>query len=282
MEKIAHSSPLVCPDACDLFSILLSDILISCCVLVPVEVDVDNLEGTPAPFKVRKAIGVLAADKKGLLLGGFLISMSVDVNDVLGVEEHDVPPFNFTAVVASDNEIEITAPLLEYSERGGHDELLREQIKNNANFPEKEVVMDAIDNSRKKYEETYLEDEDDEEIPKKVYRLKFSGGVKLSAKALKLHQDANMVNNRMLKTEGLTVRDTLSALNKKHKTLDLPDPNNNKKITKYIVINEQVIGRLAWRVADLSVEKQRTGASEKKKKPSKTDAAAALLGNLNL
>ena len=46
-------------------------------------------------------------------LSGFLITMMVNVNDVLGVETAETPALTFLATVKSDDTIEITAPRLD-------------------------------------------------------------------------------------------------------------------------------------------------------------------------
>ncbi len=90
--------------------------------------DPDNLELTPYPFKVKRTVGMKGV-KEGEEFTGFVITMCVDPNDAFGVDSINLDAFPYEAKIKNDKEIDILAPLLEFHERGGHDEAIRDKLE---------------------------------------------------------------------------------------------------------------------------------------------------------
>ena len=227
----------------------------------------ENLEGTPEPFKVKKANGMRSAKNGQDLHYGYVISMKVEPQDALGVRD-ECPAFDYKATIIADNVIEITAPLLEYSERGGLDESTRVKLKGK---PEAHVLMNAMDNARHKHERKM-----GGEPPVKKYHLEFDRGVRLSAKVLKIHEDAGVLNPKELVVEGVTLRERIPAFNDNPTEVTVTDPKTGVQKQAFLFA-ESVTMKLLFRVADVSKEPEAVGSSKQQRKQG-TAAAAALLG----
>jgi hypothetical protein len=214
-------------------------------------VDVENLEGTPDPFKVKKASGMLSSKNTQERLFGFIIIMSVEPQDVFGMDG-TTDSFDYKAIILSDNIIEITAPLLAHSEKGGLDEILRLEF---GKRKEGHVLVNAMDNARLRYEKKTL----GHAAPMKKYHLEFPKGVKLNAKTLMIHKDSELPNPKQLVVEGLSVTEQLLVNNEE-------DGERSVWLTKFF-----------FRVADLAQDPELYGSTAKKKAKG-TAAAAAMMG----
>ena len=88
----------------------------------------------------------------GEMYNGYLITMTVDPQDAIGNESIALQQFPYEAVVENVTEVDVTAPLLEYNERGGHDEFIREKLENRAKA---KSLINSMDNARKRFERKY-------------------------------------------------------------------------------------------------------------------------------
>ena len=237
----------------------------------PITVDINNLESTPYPFKVKKIFNMEGAED-GEIYNGYLITMTVDPQDAIGNESIALQQFPFEAVVENLTEIDVTAPLLEYNERGGHDEYIRDKLENK---PEAESLINSMDNARKRFERKYGTVD---RINKKIYRLTFPTGTKLSGKVLKCNVDAAKKNEKNLKTFGYTVFEEIPALNKSPPMLKREFNKTTNTTEIHYGINVAVTPKLYWRVADEKHDEVLTGKSVVVKGRKGTKAADALFG----
>ena len=233
--------------------------------------DVFNLESTPYPFKVKKIYNMEGAND-GELYNGYMITMTVDPQDAIGKEDVALQQFPYEAVVESQTEIDVTAPLLEYNERGGHDELIRVKLDQK---DEADSLKNAMDNARKRYERKYGQVD---RLNKKIYRLIFPSGTKLSGKVLKCNEAAAKKNSKNLSTHGYTVTEEIAALNKNPPVLKREFNQTSNKTEIYYAIHVAVTPKLFWRVADVKDDEVLTGKSEYVQGRKGTEAADALFG----
>ena len=238
----------------------------------PITVDVDNLEMTPYPFKVKKIYnmnGVEAGEK----YNGFMITMVVDPTDALGCETIGLQQFPFEACISSDTEVDVTAPLLEFNERGGHDEFIRRKLELK---DEADSLVDSMDNARKRYERKYGTIE---RTNKKIYRLKFPSGTKLRSKVLECNESAaKKSGDKGLTTGGYTIFEEIEALNANNLKVLKTETDDKGTITNFVGLNIAVTPKLFWRVADMKQEEVLTGPSFVRAGKKGTDAADALFG----
>ena len=96
--------------------------------LETIHVNTEMLELTPDPFKVKKTRGLKSRGDDDVAYQGFIITCEVDPNDAVGVDDIGLQPYPFSAKVEGTNVIVIDMPLMKYSERGGHDELIRHKL----------------------------------------------------------------------------------------------------------------------------------------------------------
>ena len=71
--------------------------------------DINNLEATPYPFKVKKIFNMEGAED-GEMYNGYLITMTVDPQDAIGNESIALQQFPYEAVVENVTEVDVTAP----------------------------------------------------------------------------------------------------------------------------------------------------------------------------
>ena len=241
-----------------------------------IAVNVDKLELTPDPFKVKRTSGMQSRDEDDVVYQGFIITAEVNPNDALGVDAIGLGPFPFAARVASSNEVVVEMPLIKYSERGGHDDLIRKKLEEKhqagkVKYPDE--IVDAMDDARKSFEQR---SGNYNTIMKKQVNLVFPDTVKLSGKVLKIHEGKK---KEMLKTEGYTVFDDIQKLNrgKVEETVMPTDPAKPHKTEKVRIYKVYAASHLHWRVADLNQPKKYKGASNPATS-AETEAASELLG----
>lgn len=200
---------------------------------------------------------------------GYVITMAVDPNDAFGVDSLNLEPFPFEAKVRSDTEIDVCAPILEFNDRGGHDELIRDKLNSHA---EPECLTKGMDNARKKYEKKWGTVE---KTAKKIYRLTFPGNVKLSAKDLEVNKDEE---DDTLALGGYTIFQEIDGLNQKDTLIKTETGKDQAHTVHYYRHASFCVPKLYWRVADLKVEAFLSGSTTTKVKERGTRAARALMG----
>ncbi len=142
---------------------------------------------------------------------------------------------------------------------------------------ESDCLIKAMDNSRKRYEMKYGTFE---KTTKKIYRLQFSGNVKLSGKVLAVNQnpDADETQDpNTLVLGGYTIVQEVEGMNDTDTFLEKTFCNTTKVHTH---VKRHVVyctPKLYWRVANDNVEAFLSGPSSAKPKKKKGTAAARAL-----
>ena len=256
-----------------------------------IEVDVDHLELTPDPWKIKRIKGMQGAENPDWAFEGYVVQYDCDPNDVLGVESIGLPPFPFKARISKDqeNELKVDVPLLKFKERGGVDELIRVKLQSKT---EGTVAENAMDNARKDFE---ARTGDWNMIHKKQVKLVFKGA-KLKADVLDIHKGKKKYE---LKTEGYTVFAPIEKFYQGLTQADIeevvlkngskfnvvvkkvPDVQdlqlNDGSTVSVLATKVSAVSHLSWRVADCKVKVDYTGAS-KPRISTETEAASELMG----
>ena len=246
-------------------------------VIVTIEVDVDNLWKTQAPFKIYSAEYLQGhGDQIGEFYKGFLIKMKVD--------PRDLRTFKFAASVLNSNTIVVTAPALDFHDAGGdveaEDEAL--ELKHDPRG-DNDVIWEALTNGRLDFDQRKLEKRVENKV---VYHLRFNGGVHLSSEVLYIHstqRDGRMVVEAInvsvdLPYLGQSEHQRLTRIDEDGDEVFLQDDRGRQVwgVYKY----KYFAGSLVWRVADISsgTRKQHTG----RRAATMTEGFEAMFGGLNL
>lgn len=244
-----------------------------------IQVDIDRLELTPGPFKIYKADGLLDVETDQQYHEGYIVSLGVDIRDVLGspkktdangnLVRKKIPPFPFKARVYRPDALLIETPLLSFSDRGNDDEDIRAIMARDG------VLLDALDDSRHAYIERHGSDH---QTAFKHYILEFSHGVHLSSKCLKLHKGKK---NGEMKLEAINLNIDISkdgdVLPVKRVTVTDPLTNQQKQQDCHVWV-QNALPRLFWRVADDKKRIRKRGKTTFDDEDDEaTEAAAALL-----
>lgn len=197
--------------------------------------------------------------------------MRVHASDVLGDADNAIPPFPFSCKVVSSSELQVTGPLLDHSDAGHEDELIRAILtKKRDAGKDVECIARAMDNARKETEEKM--DLTNPTVNTKNYVLRFPPDVKLDAEILDMHKGKK---NGLLQIEALPVMSEVAVQVKKRplqkRTID------GVEVDVYPVNNSF---RLLWRIADMSKRGITTGRS--KKATAATDAATQMMEDMGL
>jgi hypothetical protein len=138
---------------------------------------------TQAPFKVYSCESMMGStmqdDCRGVFFKGYIITMKVDPRDVLGVGPERSGQFEFVAQITGDNQVTITAPLLDYNEKGKDDDVIRQMLR--PGDEEEQTFIEALENHHVKFADLKLDN-------KMNYVLDFGAGVKLSSNVLEVHR----------------------------------------------------------------------------------------------
>lgn len=216
---------------------------------------------------------------------GYIICMRVHVVDILGDPIAEKPGFPFKCRCISTTQLAVTAPLLDHSDAGKEDDLIRAILKKREEKgADVDCIAVAMDNARKQYEKSIGEHEDDEvddglrivDPAKKVktYILQFPATIRLDSKVLLINdgkRDGNM------QVEGLPVRPTINALKK-----DPPETITTFDGDEVELLPKDCEYRLLWRIADLSQRSMKAGASKKKSLRAATDAAQTMMEDCDI
>lgn len=212
-------------------------------------------------------------DCRGVFFKGYIITMKVDPRDVLGDGPTRSGQFEFVAQITGDNQVTITAPLLDYNEKGKDDELIRQLLR--VGDEEENTFIEALENHHVKFENLKLDNE-------MKYVLDFGPGVKLSSDVLEVHRGKT---NGYLTEEAMPTRVRVEALGPCNETAEVLDANGNVYVDqtggtfRIPMVYAYFCGVLYWRVADLKLDsrKQRVAAPN-----AGTSAAEAMMGRMNL
>ena len=249
------------------------------CIAVVIPVNTKKFWLTQAPFKVYSCEQLMGSttqeECRGVFFKGYIITMKIDPRDVLGVGPVDdrKGQFEFVAQITSDNQVTITAPLLDYHEMGNDDDAIRRLFPNND--LDAATVIEALENHHVKFADLKVEN-------KMQYVLDFGPGVKLSGDVLDVHQGQK---GGLLKEEALPTRvrvDELGPCGDLAEVLDVNgraylDRNGNPMMVPCVYA--YFCGCLYWRVADLNLDfrKLRVAAPH-----GGTNAAAAMMQRMNI
>lgn len=202
-----------------------------------------------------------------------MVTMRVDPRDVFGAEALEdafgekirpkVKGFDFKCQIYNSSSLCITAPLLDFSDRGNDDELIRHRYQQGS-------VIDAIDNARNGLPERYGKGPNYQQA-KKRFILEFIDPVELSAEVLKEHEGKT---NNELAMRAIQVTPSRTE----HRKIEVEDPKNQGMTveTDIEVYIETPVPRLVWRVADLLGKNRKKGRTEIEANEGTTEAAAAL------
>ena len=252
-------------------------------IVAVIHVDPKNLKMTPKPFTVRSAEGLEGShgqsEVRGEYFKGYFISMAVDPRDVLGPD----PPgtgssvgFRFAARVTSPTTITVTAPIMDYHDRGFDLEAVRDSLVEPITADDI-VMIEALRHSANEFNKTMSEHKNTMH-----YVLDFGPNVKLSSKVLEIHSgkaDGLMSEEAIctfVELPCLGPTDELGwAYDEDGNPIQLP----NGSYAQAEVVRKYWCGRLCWRVADLQLgsRKQRLETGEVP-----TDAAAAMMRGLRM
>lgn len=231
-------------------------------------------ERVPYPFKVYttdKLIGV----ESNTRYQGYIIVMRVHPCDVLGEGNHE--PFQFKAHLYSTTEIVIEVPVLDFTDMGKDDDLVRELFSADADSDEEEntmakedyVLLEALDVGRNKLNDRI----NNKVFPiKKQYRVLFDDDVQLSSAVLKIHEPFKDSSRLMLRPlpidyclgnmqkpfeESLTWAD----INQTDMTLRISDDEliNEQRRVSTLPVKMMVVTRLCIEMADLNKEHRKKG-----------------------
>jgi hypothetical protein len=186
---------------------------------------------------------------RGEFFKGFIIAMKVDPRDVLGV---GVPPqhqFEFEARITASNQITVTAPLLDYHDRGGDDELIDDYL-DNANRDDM-VVLEALGNQRQEMNKMKLNN-------KMQYILDFGKDVEFSAEVIMFHKGKL---NGILTEEAMPIVCRVDALGQtmEHLIDKHGKPVIHEGSAIYLPSSPHYFcGCLYWRVADLAKDSRKS------------------------
>lgn len=148
----------------------------------------------PTPFKIKTADRLKGVDK-GKMFQGYILEMRVHPCDAIGHGDH--PPFEFKAKLDDTQTVTIEGPVLDYTDKGGDDDEVRDYLLEDADpedmdsqgdpkmNEEDEVMMEAFDNARNNLEERI---ENEVLAPKKEWKLMFPSDVHLSKAVLDVHK----------------------------------------------------------------------------------------------
>lgn len=201
--------------------------------------------------------------------------MKIDPRDVLGVGPMDNRrgQFEFVAQITSDNQVTITAPLLDYHEMGKDDDAIRRLFP--TNDLDAVTVIEALEHHHVKFADLKIEN-------KMKYVLDFGPNVKLSGDVLEVHQGQK---GGLLKEEALPTRVRVDELGACGDLAEMMDANGNvyrdRNGNAFMVpcVYAYFCGCLYWRVADLNLDMRsmrvpaQTGG---------TNAAVAMMQPMNI
>ena len=224
-------------------------------------------ELTPYPFKVVFADNLDDIDDVGIALKGYYIMMRADVRDVFGqpklknddgtVLRKKVAPFPFRLKLApnSHDTVIVTAPLLDWSDRGNDDHIIRSTWASTG----KADLVCGIDDATAKFVER-CGGPGAAQIAKKHYVLQFANHPHLTVAKMKIH------NTKKYKTTGdLTIEGLPLAVDLTHSGEQLEQRTiigaDGKKIT--VALWKRVcVPRFYWAIADKNMDSKKRGPTD--------------------
>jgi hypothetical protein len=233
-------------------------------VLVTINVDVNNLWKTAAPFKVYSAEYMRGAGRDvGLLYRGYVIKMSVDPRDLT---------FDYAAHIYNENTVCITAPALGHHDVGKDRDV--EAAAQEAKPDPREdlaVIWEAIEHGRLDFSERKIDNT-------MSYHLVFNGGVSLNSEVLEIHQ-GNANGRLALEAFNIGV-DLPVARNPVFVVDDEGQPLADANGHFHVIDTKVFMGFLLWRVADVThgTRKHHTGLENR----NATEGFEAMFGNMNI
>jgi len=231
---------------------------------------------------------------------GYLLEMRVHPCDALG--QGKSPAFDFQATLMSSDTLIVTAPVLDFTDRGMDDEAVREYLEvaeGEYDLAEDEVTMEAFDNYRNTLDsrmektgtgnEEYKIDKEQSFPVKKQYKLIFINGsrsVHLSSEVLECHRKSK----NLLKLEALPIEYDIEKMTPKPEDIELGDletltyktqDNVGQVTTNTVYVLPQptfVLQRFIIRLADLNQDVRKKGRIVK---AADVDEAVAMMSALN-
>lgn len=258
-------------------------------------VDAARLEYTPFPFKIYPCENLVDKDDPNTLHRGFIVSMRVNYQDVMGAPKvvdaagdlirKKIPPFNFKCTIYRTNKLLITAPLLEWSDRGNDDEHIRKK------YGVDSVLMNALDEHRNAAV-SRIGDKTFQTAVKHVI-LEFPTTVELSGECLLINKRKNKKGVSTGSTESMTLK--LEAINFATDVSSKEDTNWERRVIPFTdasgktqdlevpVWIQDKKPRVFWRVADVSKDSRKRGKMENDSdSDDAAEGVAAMLAGANV
>jgi hypothetical protein len=209
-----------------------------------------GIESTPFPFKVYTCNDLIKADNKNRKYQGFLVTGRFDVGDMTGFAgdpDKGIPGierFPFKAYIHKDhkNIMVVEAPFIDATDRGCDDVYIRAALREDR---QPQFLMDALDNGRQHYEDTYGL----KEPPTKTYWLQFPSGTVLSGSAIEWNNPGGKKPLETPNREDPLKRDFFRVV-------------RNIRSKKTRDVSKTLFPRIFWVAADTSIKHQAVGASE--------------------
>lgn len=252
--------------------------VVSLCIAVTIPVNPAALWNTQCPFKVYSAEHMMGNTVtqgfRGEFFKGFIITMKVDPRDVLGIGPLPrTGQFEFVARITSSHQVTISAPLLDFHDRGSDYAAIRQMIR--GGDMEEEMFLEALQNQKLEFEKLKVQN-------KMQYVLDFGPNVNLSSTALEIHRGKT---EGILTEEAMPTRVSVEALGPGRETVDLTNRDGEVVLDPrgrpygIPVHYKYFCGVLYWRVADLSQQSRKQQVAPP---AAGTSAAEAMLERMNL